>query len=77
MYAHLATSLGWTWQYIRRHVNIPMVESLNKYWEGCPPTHIMVAAYLGIKPKKEASQINTDESIKELLEMFPSTDKHV
>ena len=47
-------------------MDIPFLEDLHRAWEDCPPLDAMVAAYLGIKPKKRASQ-----SVNELLAMFP------
>lgn len=31
------------------------VEELSQYWADNPPVHILVAAYLGVKPKETAS----------------------
>lgn len=48
--AHVAASTGWTWDYIAEHVDLPRLAALNTYWDNHPPVHVMVAAYLGIKP---------------------------
>jgi len=53
LYAHVIAVTGWTWDYIAEHVDLPRLEALNRYWTQLPPLHLMVAAYLGIKPKEK------------------------
>lgn len=53
---------------MRDHVDIPRLESLNKYWADHPPVQWMVAAYFGIKPKDKP---NNKTDIEQLLSMFP------
>ena len=50
LYAHLITSLGWTWDYIDEHMTLPRLTVLSAYWQNHPPTHIALAAFLDIKP---------------------------
>lgn len=46
-----------------------MVEAMNEYWRDHPPLHLMVAAYLGIKPSPSPSaQL---ESLDELAPYVP------
>jgi hypothetical protein len=40
-----------------------------RHWRDHPPLPLMVAAYLGIKPKPKA-QANQDEAIEQLMAMF-------
>jgi hypothetical protein len=40
-----------------------------RHWRDHPPLPLMVAAYLGIKPKPKATA-NQDEAIEELMGMF-------
>jgi hypothetical protein len=47
-------------------VDVFFLEDLHRAWADCPPLRRMVAAYLGIKPKQQASQNYHD-----LLAMFP------
>lgn len=42
------------------HVDIPRLESLNKYWAEHPPLQWMVAAYFGIG--KKAAPVNIEEA---------------
>lgn len=42
------------------------LDDLHRAWEDCPPLRRMVAAYLGIKPKKPSTK-----NFAELLGMFP------
>jgi hypothetical protein len=70
LYAHVIACTGWTWDYISEHVDLPRLESMNRYWEQFPPLHVMVAAYFGITPKKQQEPASVDE----LLAMFPVTD---
>ncbi|MBS0370204.1 MAG: hypothetical protein JSS57_13485 [Proteobacteria bacterium] len=49
--SHVCASTGWTWDYVAEHVDLPRLEALNAYWADHPPLHVMVAAYLDIKPQ--------------------------
>jgi hypothetical protein len=60
----LSASLGWTWEYIDSEMTLPRLYSLNKYWERHPPTHILLAAFMGVKPK-EKKELSLDELIAE------------
>ncbi len=51
MIAHVCCSTGWTWDYVAENIDLPRLATLNEYWRGHPPTHVMVAAYFGIKPE--------------------------
>lgn len=57
IYAHVIACTGWTWEYISDHVDLPRLEALNKYWAQFPPAHVLIAAYLGIKPQQKSFQI--------------------
>ena len=46
---HTAISGGWTIEYARWHIDLPMLQSLTTYWGNHPPVHILVAGYLGYK----------------------------
>lgn len=59
--AHVCASTGWTWDYVAEHVDLPRLEALTRYWEGHPPTHVMVAAYFGIKPTETPPTTPTGE----------------
>jgi hypothetical protein len=43
---------GQTWQEIGRDWDIPRLDAWNRYSRDHPPLHLLVAAYLGVKPKK-------------------------
>lgn len=46
--------------------------ALNRYWQDRPPVHLLVAAYLGIKPKAEAPPMEAQgEALAELFETRP------
>jgi len=45
---------------------MPFLEALGREWTDCPPLDVMVAAYLGIKPKEKASK-----DFAGLVAMFP------
>lgn len=38
-------------------MTIPRVKALMRHWEKTPPLPVMIAAYLGIKPKQEAESV--------------------
>jgi hypothetical protein len=43
---------GWTFDQVGEQFDLPRLKAMQSYWEGNPPTHIMIARYLGIKPKE-------------------------
>ncbi|HWX56670.1 MAG TPA: hypothetical protein VN176_18960 [Verrucomicrobiae bacterium] len=45
MYGHIATATGWTFAAIDA-LTLWDVGDLFEYWQECPPTHVLVAAYL-------------------------------
>lgn len=57
MTARLCHFTGWTWDYIEECMTIPRVKALMRHWEKTPPLPVMIAAYLGIKPKQEAESV--------------------
>lgn len=52
LYGHIIACTGWTWDYIGEHMTLDRLGALTKYWNSHPPMHLMVAAYLGIKPTR-------------------------
>lgn len=46
-------------------MTLEQVDSLFGYWRGAPPTHELVAAYMGVKPEPTSEQggvtISADE----------------
>ena len=45
---------GWTWTYVREHIDLPTLDALRAEWALHPPVHHLVAAYLGHKPSVQA-----------------------
>lgn len=39
-------------------MTLPRLESMSEYWAAHPPTHILVAAYLGVGKKEEKGDLN-------------------
>lgn len=68
--AHVCQCLGWTWDYCDWHLDIPRLISLNRYWRNSPPVHLLVAAYMGIKPRESEVPPATPDQMAELSEMF-------
>jgi hypothetical protein len=57
LYAHLAASFGWTYDYIDRHMTLRRFRECEAYWEKHPPTHWLAAAYLGYEgPRQQTAQ---------------------
>lgn len=70
IYAHVCANTGWTWDYVRDHLDMPRLQAMYDNWRDQPPLRAMVAAYLGIKPQERAKP-NSDDGMRELLEAFP------
>lgn len=43
----MCQSLGYTWDYVEQHMDLPRLAAFNRYWVKHPPVHLLVAAYLG------------------------------
>jgi hypothetical protein len=54
IYARIATTTGWTLDYIMDEVTLPRLRSLLRYWSEHPPVHELVAAFVGYKPPQPA-----------------------
>ena len=73
MIAHVCASTGWTWDYVAENVDLPRLECLSRYWDRFPPVHVLVASYMGIKPKTEAIEEDNshDPVLEEITKMYP------
>lgn len=47
MLIHVSVSTGWAPEYVEAEVDFPRWLSLTRYWEKFPPTHVLIAQYLG------------------------------
>jgi hypothetical protein len=68
----LATACGYTVEEIDR-VTMSEFTMLSKYWVDHPPVHLMVAGYLGIKPKAKQSD---DKATLDMLKAHPGFRMH-
>ncbi|MBU3640016.1 hypothetical protein [Polynucleobacter sp. AP-RePozz3-80-G7] len=50
-------------------MTIPRLNDMNKYWEECPPVHVMLAHRFGIT-KKSSSETGLDEHGNSLFDFF-------
>lgn len=46
-------SLGWTWEYVERHMDLHRYAALRRRWRRSPPVQMMVQAYLEIEPQED------------------------
>lgn len=53
IYFHLAATLGWDYDYIDNHMTLSRLEECRAYLDKHPPTHQLVAAYLGYEQKNK------------------------
>lgn len=54
IYIHLSVSCpGWTYDYIDNNMTLSRLEECQDYFKKFPPTHQMVAAYLGYEPENK------------------------
>lgn len=44
---------GWTWAYVWEEMDVDRIEALEKYWKREPPVDLLVAQFLGFKPKED------------------------
>jgi hypothetical protein len=60
-------STGQGWEQIRAEWDLPRLMAWNKYTAEHPPLHLMVTAYLGVKPKPDASR-SAEQLVTELAQ---------
>jgi hypothetical protein len=53
LYAHLSACLGWTYDYIDNNMTLSRLNEYRGYWKTHPPTHQLVAAYMGYEAKDQ------------------------
>ncbi len=46
----MATTTGWTWDYVEHHICLHRHAALVRQWRRSPPLQAMVQAWLGIEP---------------------------
>ena len=44
---------SWTWDYVEEQLDIPRLVALNRHWRKHPPTHLLMQAFVGHKPREE------------------------
>jgi hypothetical protein len=47
VYADVAASTGWTWEYIGQCMTLPRLAAMNAHWRKYPPVHVSVALFVG------------------------------
>ncbi len=62
IYSHLITITGWTWEYIDEQMTLPRLYGLSDYWRDHPPLHILIGAFLGVKPAGKPKTTEQQES---------------
>lgn len=70
MFARICANTGWTWDYVRNHVDLPMLQALEEEWLDHPPVHRLVAAYLDYQRPADLEAKN-DEQLRTLMSALP------
>lgn len=55
LYGHLCASLAWDYDYVDRHMTMNRLKELQAYWLAHPPTHLLVAAFMGYEKQEQDS----------------------
>jgi hypothetical protein len=58
-----------TWDQVLDDLDLIRLKAINTYWAEHPPAHILIASYLGIKPKTQnqtTTSVN-DDNVTELV----------
>lgn len=68
-------STGMTFDEVLDQLDFPSLKGFTDYWRSHPPVHVMVAAYLGIEPKKKADKPREMDAtvLAELMTAFEQT----
>ena len=64
LYGHLCASMGWDYDYVDSHMTMSRLKELNSYWLAHPPTHLLVAAFMGYEAKEQDSVKSFFERVK-------------
>jgi hypothetical protein len=62
VFAHIATSLGWTFEYSREHLTLHDLAALVKYWRRFPPAHVTLAALAKALAGRAGGPVRTSAS---------------
>jgi hypothetical protein len=63
---------GLTWHDARHEMDLPKLAALNRYWDHSPPVHILVARYLGVKPKAKPAPEQVESQADDLMQLIIS-----
>jgi len=69
----VATTTGWTWDYVEHHICLHRHAALVQQWRRSPPLQVMVQAYLGIDsddPAPASTQPMTPAQEEAAIEAF-------
>lgn len=53
---------------LRADWDLPMVAAMNRYWRTQPPTHLLLAAFVGYKPEETAEVSQDDDTAAESVQ---------
>jgi hypothetical protein len=73
---HVCAATGWTWQTVLDEVDLPRLESLNKYWKKFPPLHVMVRRLLPRDDSTGNTLTNETTSAEEMAQFKAAFPKH-
>jgi hypothetical protein len=69
VYADVAASTGWTWEYIGQCLTLPRLEAMYAHWRRFPPVHVSAALFAGTgkaettaPARKQAANDEPDEA---------------
>jgi hypothetical protein len=55
VYSHLAACFGFSYDYVDNNMTMSRLKTYQHYWESHPPTHLLVASFLGYEKKEQDS----------------------
>ena len=77
MIVHVAISCGWTLDYVSDHIDLPKLETLNKYWRRFPPMHVLLNWYTGYKAPSEVKKLTAEEQAAQMEQLMATAPKYV
>jgi hypothetical protein len=63
------TCTGWTYSYVEEELDMPLLVMLAEEWEENPPVHMLLAAFMGYKPKSK-SRVNDPAELAALVSLL-------
>lgn len=71
------TITGWSWEYIDEYMTLPRLSGMMEYWNEHPPLHILLAAFMGVKPSRRGRPSVSNQNPDQIMADFAAAGMEV